>query len=230
MKHGQESLQYYPVAGVSKSFRTGRLERELEMVQFFDTRCSCIAILWVTLVSFAAITLCLASQQVFVVVVVDFVIDSVRKLLNTLSITNKTYQLGKVVLLYVIGMPGYRINWDTSSFYSVSPYDWSDVKFKYITTTSFQILAYKYSWSFTTTFDVRQPLKWFSSLNSLRISWPETQYLVTQGVQKRRNPRNKMELGKLLKMVAITFFTYVQKEPRCVVLYDFPKRTFVAEK
>jgi hypothetical protein len=31
-------------------------------------------------VSFAAITLCVASQRVFFVVVVDFVIDSVRKL------------------------------------------------------------------------------------------------------------------------------------------------------
>jgi hypothetical protein len=31
--------------GVSKSFRTGRLERELQMVQLSATRCSCIAIL-----------------------------------------------------------------------------------------------------------------------------------------------------------------------------------------
>jgi hypothetical protein len=31
--------------GVSKSFRTGRLERELRMVQLSATRCSCIAIL-----------------------------------------------------------------------------------------------------------------------------------------------------------------------------------------
>jgi len=31
--------------GVSKSFRTGRLERELQMVQVSATRCSCIAIL-----------------------------------------------------------------------------------------------------------------------------------------------------------------------------------------
>jgi hypothetical protein len=35
-------------------------------------------------VSFAAITLCVASQQVFILVV-DFVIDSVRKILDTLS-------------------------------------------------------------------------------------------------------------------------------------------------
>jgi hypothetical protein len=53
--------------GVSKSFRTGRLERELQMVQLSATRCSCIAILWVSLVSCAAINLCIASQWVFVV-------------------------------------------------------------------------------------------------------------------------------------------------------------------
>jgi hypothetical protein len=46
------------------------------------TRCSCIAILWVSLVSFAAITLCVASKQVFIDAVVYFVIDSVRKLLD----------------------------------------------------------------------------------------------------------------------------------------------------
>jgi hypothetical protein len=48
------------------------------------TRCSCIAILWVSLVSFAAVTLCVVSQRVFIVVVY-FVIDSVRKLLDTSS-------------------------------------------------------------------------------------------------------------------------------------------------
>jgi hypothetical protein len=48
------------------------------------TACSCIAVLSVSLMSFAAITLCVASQ-VFVVVIVYFVIDSVRKLLDTLS-------------------------------------------------------------------------------------------------------------------------------------------------
>jgi hypothetical protein len=36
-------------------------------------------------VSFAAITLCVASQRVFIVVVVYFVIDSVRELLETHS-------------------------------------------------------------------------------------------------------------------------------------------------
>jgi hypothetical protein len=55
--------------GVSKSFRTGRLERQLQMIQLSATRCSCIAILWVSLVNFAAITLCVASQRVFIVAI-----------------------------------------------------------------------------------------------------------------------------------------------------------------
>jgi hypothetical protein len=55
--------------GVSKSFRTGRLERQLQTVQFSATRCSCIAILWASLVSFGAITLCVVSQRVFIIVV-----------------------------------------------------------------------------------------------------------------------------------------------------------------
>jgi hypothetical protein len=71
--------------GVSKSFRSGRLERELQMVKLSATRCSCIAILWVSLASFAAITLCVASQRVFIIAVVYFVIGSIRKLLDTPS-------------------------------------------------------------------------------------------------------------------------------------------------
>jgi hypothetical protein len=39
-------------------------------------------------VNFAAITLCVASQRVFIVVAY-FVIDSVRKLLDTLSYTTR---------------------------------------------------------------------------------------------------------------------------------------------
>jgi hypothetical protein len=81
---GVEWVWYYEA--VSKSFQTGRLERELQTVQLSATRCNCIAILWVSLVSFATIILCVASQRVFVVVVVVyFVIDSVRKLLDTPS-------------------------------------------------------------------------------------------------------------------------------------------------
>jgi hypothetical protein len=74
---------FFLYEGVSESFRAGRLERELQMVQLSATRCSCIAILWASLVSFAAITFCVASQRVFVVVY--FVIDLVRKLLDTPS-------------------------------------------------------------------------------------------------------------------------------------------------
>jgi hypothetical protein len=51
---------------VTKSLRTGSLERELQMVQLSATRCNFIAILWVSLVSYAAITLCVATQQVFI--------------------------------------------------------------------------------------------------------------------------------------------------------------------
>jgi hypothetical protein len=75
-----EAMMY---EGVSKSFRTGRLEQELQMVHFSATRCNCIGILWVSLVSCAAITLCVASQRVIPKVNVYFVIDSVRKLLDT---------------------------------------------------------------------------------------------------------------------------------------------------
>jgi hypothetical protein len=55
------------------------------MVQLPATKCSCIAILWVSLGSFTAITLCVASQQVIQTVSVYFVMDSVRKLLDTPS-------------------------------------------------------------------------------------------------------------------------------------------------
>jgi hypothetical protein len=54
--------------GVSISFRTDSLERELQMIQLSATRRSCIAILWVSLVSFAAITLCVASERVIVII------------------------------------------------------------------------------------------------------------------------------------------------------------------
>jgi len=85
-------LQGLTYEGVSESFRTGRLEQELQMVQLSATRCRCIAILRVSLVSFAAITLCVVSQRVLVVVVVVvvvyFVIDLVRKRLDTPSYLN----------------------------------------------------------------------------------------------------------------------------------------------
>jgi hypothetical protein len=77
-----ESIQHLPIyEGVSKSFWTGHLEGELQMVELSANMCSCVTILWVSLVSFATITLCVASQQMFIVVY--FVIDSVWKLLDT---------------------------------------------------------------------------------------------------------------------------------------------------
>jgi hypothetical protein len=72
-------LEQLYVWGCIQSFQTGRLERKLKMVQFSDTRCSCVAILFVSLVNFSAISLCVASQHEFVVY---FVIDSIRKLLD----------------------------------------------------------------------------------------------------------------------------------------------------
>jgi hypothetical protein len=57
--------------GVSKSFRTGRLERELQMAQLSATRRSCI-ISWVILVSFAAITLRVASRRVLLLLLFPY--------------------------------------------------------------------------------------------------------------------------------------------------------------
>jgi hypothetical protein len=42
-QHLKEGTAKYE--GVTKSFRTGRLERELQMVQLCTTRCGCIATL-----------------------------------------------------------------------------------------------------------------------------------------------------------------------------------------
>jgi hypothetical protein len=62
-------ILYTRYEGIYKSFRTDSLERELQMVQLSATRCSCVAILCVSLVSFAAITLRVASRRVLIVVV-----------------------------------------------------------------------------------------------------------------------------------------------------------------
>jgi hypothetical protein len=71
--------------GVPKSFRTGRLEQELQMVELSATRCNCITTLWVSLVSFAAIPFVFASQRVIPTISVNFLTDSVRKRLDKLS-------------------------------------------------------------------------------------------------------------------------------------------------
>jgi hypothetical protein len=82
---------------VSKSFRTGSLQQELQMVQFYDTRCSYSASLWVSLVSFAAVTLYVASQRATSKMSVYFVIDWVQKLLDTQSYN----------LIYVLTVSGF---------------------------------------------------------------------------------------------------------------------------
>jgi hypothetical protein len=86
----RKSVQKVLNEGVFKSFRTGRLKRELQMVQLSATKCSCITILWVSLVSFAAIILCITSQRVLPKVRVYIVIYSVRKLLDTSSYLKET--------------------------------------------------------------------------------------------------------------------------------------------
>jgi hypothetical protein len=79
------------------------------MVQLSATRCSWIAILWASLVNFVAINLCAASQRVFIVVSVYFIIDSVRKLLDTLSYIWTLYHIFErfisypdIIILYCI--------------------------------------------------------------------------------------------------------------------------------
>jgi len=70
---------------------------ELQMVQLSATRCSCIAILWASLLILSAITLCVASQRVFIAAVVYFIIDSVRELLDTPSYFTKWTHNGEVL-------------------------------------------------------------------------------------------------------------------------------------
>jgi hypothetical protein len=55
------------------------------MEQVSATRCSCVAVLCVGLVSFAAITICIASYRLFIVVSLYVVIDLARKLLDVPS-------------------------------------------------------------------------------------------------------------------------------------------------
>jgi hypothetical protein len=69
-----DSFAWQIYEGVSKSFRTGRLERELQMAKLSAIRCSFIAILWVSLVRFVAITLCIASQWVFIIIIIIIIL------------------------------------------------------------------------------------------------------------------------------------------------------------
>jgi hypothetical protein len=93
------SVTCFPkIEGVSKSFRIGRPERELQMVQLLPTRCSCIAILWARLVSSAIITFNVASQLVIPKLSVYLFMDWVRKPLDTPSFI--------IVLSFYVLQPG----------------------------------------------------------------------------------------------------------------------------
>jgi hypothetical protein len=61
------------------------VERELQMVQLSATRCSCIATLCVSLVSFATVTLRVASERVTPKVSAYFFIDHSPETLETPS-------------------------------------------------------------------------------------------------------------------------------------------------
>jgi len=65
--NGFNFMLYDMYEGTSKSFWTGRLEQELQMVQLSATRCGCITILWVSLVSFVTIILWCFSVSVYCV-------------------------------------------------------------------------------------------------------------------------------------------------------------------
>jgi hypothetical protein len=80
---------------VSKSFRTDHLEREQQILQLSATRHSCIATVWVSLVSFAAITICVASKRVFIVV----------KLTLRYRLSPETFGYTLVHLVGIIGWP-----------------------------------------------------------------------------------------------------------------------------
>jgi hypothetical protein len=81
------------IRGCAQKFTDWQPEPELQMVQFSATRCNCIAILWVILVSFVAINHCVASQRVFIVVIVYFVIEWVRELFDIPS-----FMYGRMVI------------------------------------------------------------------------------------------------------------------------------------
>jgi len=90
INYNEKFIDFHRSQDLIRAVKSGRLlwsgyVVELQMVQLSTTRYNCIAILWASIVSFAAQTLCVASKRVYVFVVVYFVIDSVRKLLDTPS-------------------------------------------------------------------------------------------------------------------------------------------------
>jgi hypothetical protein len=79
----------------SKIFRIGRLERELQMTRLSATKCSCIAILWVSLVNFATTILYIASQRVFVVIPLWLCPETFGYTLRKVNIGAGQWVLGK---------------------------------------------------------------------------------------------------------------------------------------
>jgi hypothetical protein len=73
---------------VSKSFRTGRLERELQLVQISATRCNCIAVWWVLLPNPLCCFLTSVCCCCCCCCCCWFRYDPVRKLLDTPSYTH----------------------------------------------------------------------------------------------------------------------------------------------
>jgi hypothetical protein len=99
MVHGHSAVIPGLYEGESKSFRTGRPERKLQMVCLSATRCSCIAICESVWWVFPPITLYVAFQRLFIVVSVYIVINSVRKLLNTSYSLSSNCSTERIVLL-----------------------------------------------------------------------------------------------------------------------------------
>jgi hypothetical protein len=88
------------------------------MVQLSATRCSCIVISRVSLVSFAAITLCVASQRVLIVYCCSFLYESVRKLLDIPSYFSFTNEVSAIeswrynhYVMEEIPLTKFRSNW-----------------------------------------------------------------------------------------------------------------------
>jgi hypothetical protein len=84
--------------GCIQKFPDSRLERVLQIVQLPATRCSFIAILWVSLVSFTAIIRCVASQRVILKVSIYLFIDSILKLLWMFQKLPRTLLSGHLAL------------------------------------------------------------------------------------------------------------------------------------
>jgi len=89
-------------------------------------------------VSFAAITLCVASQRVFIVVLVYFVIDSVRKLLDTpsyISPKKKKKGINKTCIflnLFIhVSLPSHKFVMSTNAVRGFGGVQWHNVGIKY---------------------------------------------------------------------------------------------------